>query len=54
MKGLESKYRPKFEKAWEKLGQAINEENTKGVKFADEVFKAISRARKREIKYKNK
>lgn len=49
MKGLEDKYRSEFDKAREKLGQAINEEDTKEVRFADDVFKAISRARKVDL-----
>lgn len=49
MTGLGNKYRPDFDKVREKLSQAIEEEDIQGVKFSNEAFKALSRARKVDL-----
>ncbi|UUV20011.1 hypothetical protein NRK67_16875 (plasmid) [Fusobacteria bacterium ZRK30] len=49
LKGLENKYRSDFDKAREKLSQAIEEEDVQAVKFSNEAFKALSRARKVDL-----
>ena len=49
IKGLESKYRSEFDKARKILNDAIDEEDMQRVRFSNEVFKAISRARKVDL-----
>ncbi|MCS5422197.1 MULTISPECIES: hypothetical protein [Psychrilyobacter] len=49
MTGLGNKYRSDFDKAREKLSQAIDEEDIQRVKFSNEAFKALSRARKTDL-----